>query len=230
MDYYTFYMTDNNELKQQIVDLVLADNYQPLKPRQIAKKLKQLGEEREVRRAIKQLVRAKKIAFASNHLVVKPTVKKKKKPGLAEVQHADSPQEDTPKHKSEAKPKSSSKQKAARSEESAESQSKLRSKKKKTDEVIGTFRKASGGFGFVTPEDSTATDRSEDIFIPKPRRSTRLIWTPCWSAFLAADPIKDVTEARRSSTTVCLDELLRSFNARHINSSGATTSAVKMVL
>ena len=160
-------MTDNNELKQQIVDLVLADNYQPLKPRAIAKKLKQSGEEREVRRAIKQLVRAKKIAFASNHLVVKPTTKKKKKPGLAEVQHADSPQEDSPKEKTESKHKSGSKQKAARSDESNGAQSKPKSKKKKTDEVIGTFRKASGGFGFVTPEDSTATDRSEDIFIPK---------------------------------------------------------------
>ena len=165
MDYYTFYMTENIELKQQIVALVLADNYQPLKPRAIAKKLKKLGEEREVRRAIKQLVRAKKIAFASNHLVVKPTVKKKKKPGLSDIQHADSPPEVMPTEKSQAKQKSGSKQKTARPDRSDQSQDKP--KKKKTDEVIGTFRKASGGFGFVTPEDSTATDRSEDIFIPK---------------------------------------------------------------
>ena len=164
-------MTDNNELKQQIVDLVLADNYQPLKPRAIAKKLKQSGEEREVRRAIKQLVRAKKIAFASNHLVVKPTVKKKKKPGLADVQHADSPQETAPKHQSESNAKSGSKRKSESKEKEARPEnydgSPAKPKKKKTDEAIGTFRKASGGFGFVTPEDSTATDRSEDIFIPK---------------------------------------------------------------
>ena len=174
-------MTDNTEIKQLIVDLVLSDNYQPLKPRAIAKKLKLLEEERQVRRAIKQLVRDKKIAFAANHLVVKPKTKSKKpkKPGLASVQHADADSKaantgradhDNPrgsKSKSKSELKSDSK-----SEPKRKSQSKARSendqpKKNKTNEVIGTFRKASGGFGFVTPEDSTATDRSEDIFIPK---------------------------------------------------------------
>ena len=43
--------------------------------------------------------------------------------------------------------------------------------KRKDNEIIGTFRKTSGGFGFVTPEDSIATDRSDDIFIPKSRTS-----------------------------------------------------------
>ena len=41
--------------------------------------------------------------------------------------------------------------------------------KRKDNEVVGTFRKASGGFGFVTPEDSVVTDRSEDIFVPRAR-------------------------------------------------------------
>ena len=40
-------------------------------------------------------------------------------------------------------------------------------RKAKSNEVVGRFRKAAAGFGFVTPEDSTATDRSEDIFIPQ---------------------------------------------------------------
>ncbi len=179
-------MTDNNEIKQLIVDLVLADNYQPLKPRAIAKKLKLQEDERQVRRAIKQLVRAKNIAFASNHLVVKPTTKKKKKPGLAEVQHAQ-PHPDS-KSRSDSESRSDPQTRRTSAENpTPEVQSKLRSKTKsksastavgppntntklkarKTNEVIGTFRKASGGFGFVTPEDSTATDRSEDIFIPK---------------------------------------------------------------
>ena len=39
--------------------------------------------------------------------------------------------------------------------------------KKKANQVTGTFRKAAAGFGFVTPDGSTATDRSEDIFIPR---------------------------------------------------------------
>jgi len=40
-------------------------------------------------------------------------------------------------------------------------------KKTKSNELVGRFRKAAAGFGFVTPEDSTATDRSDDIFIPQ---------------------------------------------------------------
>lgn len=166
-------MTENNDIKQLIVDLVLADNYQPLKPRAIAKKLKLQEEERQVRRSIKQLVRDKKIAFASNHLVVQPPTKKPKKLGLAEVQHADGQHVDgqpkpkpKPKQKSTSKRKSETKPKPKKSDPS-ESSKTPKPKKQKTNEVIGTFRKASGGFGFVTPEDSTATDRSEDIFIPK---------------------------------------------------------------
>ena len=154
-------MTENTEIKKLIVDLVLADNYQPLKPRAIAKKLKLQEEEKQVRRSIKQLVREKKIAFAANHMVTKPKTKTKKakKPGLAAVQRSksDAKADKPSKTKVKAKPEPKRKPKPANA----------KPKKTKTNEVIGTFRKASGGFGFVTPEDSTATDRSEDIFIPK---------------------------------------------------------------
>ena len=46
-------MTEKTNIKQQIIDLVLADNYQPLKPRAIAKKLGLSSELIEVRRTIK---------------------------------------------------------------------------------------------------------------------------------------------------------------------------------
>lgn len=152
-------MTENTEIKKLIVDLVLADNYQPLKPRAIAKKLKLQEEEKQVRRSIKQLVREKKIAFAANHMVTKPKTKTKKakKPGLAAVQRSKSDPKADKLNKKKAKSEPKRKPKPANA----------KPKKTKTNEVIGTFRKASGGFGFVTPEDSTATDRSEDIFIPK---------------------------------------------------------------
>ncbi len=39
--------------------------------------------------------------------------------------------------------------------------------KRRQDEITGVFRRTNAGFGFVTPQDSTATDRSADIFIPK---------------------------------------------------------------
>ena len=65
-------MTENTNIKQKIIDLVLADNYQPLKPRAIAKKLGLSSELIEVRRTIKKLVRSGKLAFGSKHLVIKP--------------------------------------------------------------------------------------------------------------------------------------------------------------
>lgn len=149
-------MKENTEIKKRIVELVLADNYQPLKPRAIAKKLKLLEEEKQVRRSIKQLVREKKIAFAANHMVIKPKSKTgAAKSGTAKTQKTKKPAAKVITAKAKAEPRKSLKPAAEKP------------KKTKTNEVIGTFRKASGGFGFVTPEDSTATDRSEDIFIPK---------------------------------------------------------------
>ena len=65
-------MKEKANIKKQIIELVLADNYQPLKPRAIAKKLGLSSELIEVRRTIKKLVRKGKLAFGSKHLVIKP--------------------------------------------------------------------------------------------------------------------------------------------------------------
>ena len=118
-------MKEKQNLEKSILDLVLSDNYQPLKPKAIAKKLKLLDEEREVKRTIKRLIRKGRIAYGPKHLVIRGS----------------------------GKPE-------------AKNQSKLKSVRK-SNEVIGVFRRANAGFGFVTPEDSTATDRSDDIFVPK---------------------------------------------------------------
>ncbi|MEM7781727.1 MAG: ribonuclease R family protein, partial [Planctomycetota bacterium] len=118
-------MKEKRNLEKRILDLVLSENYQPLKPKAIAKKLKLLDEDREVKRNIKRLIKKGLLAFGPKHLVLKGA----------------------------GKPE-------ARNRGDAKS-------KKKADEIIGTFRKNSGGFGFVTPENSVATDRSDDIYIPK---------------------------------------------------------------
>ena len=123
-------MNERLNIRQMVVGVVLDDNYQPLKIRAIAKKLGLLEEEREVKRAVKKLIRDGKLKWGDKHLVMKP--KKGKKPD---------------------KVKTESGQKF----------------KRKDNEIVGTFRKTSGGFGFVTPEDSIVTDRSEDIFVPKSR-------------------------------------------------------------
>ena len=125
-------MNERPNIRQLVLDLVLNDDYQPLKARAIAKKLDLLGEEREVKRKIKRLVKDGKLRYGDKHLVMKPA--KRKKP-------------DKP-------PKESGKK-----------------SKRKDNEIVGTFRKTSGGFGFVTPEDSVVTDRSEDIFVPRSKVS-----------------------------------------------------------
>ena len=118
-------MKEKLNLEKSILDLVLSDKYQPLKPKAIAKKLKLLGEEREVKRTIKRLIKKGRIAYGSKHLVIRAN------------------------YKPEAR--NSGKAKAVR----------------KSNEVIGLFRRAAAGFGFVTPQESTASDRSDDIFVPK---------------------------------------------------------------
>ena len=142
-------MTENTNIKQQIIDLVLADNYQPLKPRAIAKKLGLSSELIEVRRTIKKLVRSGKLAFGSKHLVIKPKRPAPSGSDRKERGVSRSPQSTQP------------------SQEASSPSNGGEVQKPKSNEVVGVFRKTAAGFGFVTPEDSTATDRSEDIFIPK---------------------------------------------------------------
>ena len=127
-------MNDRPNIRQMVLDLVLDDNYQPLKIRAIAKKLGLLDEEREVKRAVKKLIKNGDLRYGDKHLVRKPA--KRKKPAREKVK---------------AEPGSGKKP------------------KRKDNEIVGTFRKTSGGFGFVTPEDSVVTDRSEDIFVPRSR-------------------------------------------------------------
>ena len=132
-------MKEKLNLEKSILDLVLSDNYQPLKPKAIAKKLQLLDEEREVKRTIKRLIKKGRLAYGSKHLVIKAKGQPKKK---------------------NQKDKHSG------------------SGKRDKNQVVGLFRRAAAGFGFVTPEDSTASDRSDDIFIcllytsPSPRDAT----------------------------------------------------------
>lgn len=107
-------MKDLKEIQKLVLNLVNAEDYHPIKPRDIVKKLRlEEQEERILKKAIKRLVKDDRLAWGPKHLVFKV------------------------------------------------------SKKAARDEVVGVFRRAAAGFGFVTPEGSTVTDRSEDIYIPK---------------------------------------------------------------
>jgi ribonuclease R len=159
-------MNQSINIEKLILELVLADNYQPLKPKAIAKKLELLEDEKKVRRTIRKLVQAGRISFGDKHQVIKPKLKNKggkaksslKEPAFGEgVFPADS--DPFPLH---SKSKSKNKPKSAKAEKPAKT-----TEKKKKNHVVGVFRRNQAGFGFVTPLDSTVTDRSEDIFIPR---------------------------------------------------------------
>jgi ribonuclease R len=122
-------MNAAKQVEKLILELVLSDNYQPLKPKAIAKKLKLLDEEREVKRTIKRLIKKGRLAYGPKHLVIQS----QSKPQAAKNR---APKTDAPEK-----------------------------------EITGRFRKNAAGFGFVTPENSVATDRSDDIFIPKSKTS-----------------------------------------------------------
>ena len=122
-------MTKNTELEHRILELVLHGNYQPLKPKAIAKKLRLQDREREVKQCIKRLIKKGQLMYGPKHLVMNPTVVADKK-------------------------KRKSKTKSVKGN-------------LKSNEVVGVFRRNPGGYGFVTPLDSVATDRSDDIFVPR---------------------------------------------------------------
>lgn len=65
------------ELERAVLDLVRSDNYQPIKPKVIAKKLRLDDEQfRELKRTIKWLVKQGKLTYGAHHLV-KPSNEKK---------------------------------------------------------------------------------------------------------------------------------------------------------
>ena len=160
-------MNQSINIEKLILELVLADNYQPLKPKAIAKKLELLEDEKKVRRSIRKLVKTGRIAFGDKHQVTKPKTKEEKRKSAAEAPAFGEgvfPAEANPfplhsKAKSHAKPKTKAKSAAE------EKPAKTSDKKKKN--VVGVFRRNHAGFGFVTPLDSVVIDRSEDIFIPR---------------------------------------------------------------
>ncbi|MDH3716883.1 MAG: ribonuclease R [Planctomycetota bacterium] len=64
---------NEEQLEQAILQLVSAKNYQPVKPRRIARQLKLADDEtRDVKRVVKQLVKEGRLTYAANHAVCLP--------------------------------------------------------------------------------------------------------------------------------------------------------------
>ena len=139
-------MNNKQDYLTLIQEVVGHPNYQPLKLREIAKKLGMLDEEKQLKRAVKKLIKQNLIEYGAKHR-------------LSWLGPA--PQQDPNQAKSTD---SAVGLKSKKTDELATSNQKSSAS---PDDLTGTFRRNIAGFGFFTPHDSTAIDRSDDIFIPQ---------------------------------------------------------------
>ena len=143
---------------QQVLTLVHSADYRPSKPRIILKTLKLPEEDyRLLRRAIKQLVREGLIAFGANHMVMRLDQHGKGRPAKSA---SAPPQVTDPLENPDSE---------SDSELELESQRELDKSsrtKRERNERQGTFRAATGGFGFVRVAPSLTLEKTDDIFIP----------------------------------------------------------------
>jgi ribonuclease R len=154
------------KLEPVVLAHVLRPNYQPVKPRVIAKQLKLPTEQhRALKLAIRRLVKAGKLAYGDKHLVRPPqptksaTGKKSTTPPTQSAASADKTELRPPANKE----KKSSEPRAGKLHRLTEAASAGQTNR---NVVIGTFRRTSRGFGFVRPLGSPRGDKSSDIYIP----------------------------------------------------------------
>jgi ribonuclease R len=185
-----------SDLRETILQHVNRPNYQPVKPAVIAKQLKRTGDDaQEVKKIIKRLVKEKQIAFGPSHLVFaagkspaqKAVAKKEAEKSAAKAAFraaltkptgavsTDAPFTDdddiddndsenvAPTNQGKAIAKEPNKKLKAVREARLEKDKRTHS----PNHIVGTFRRAAAGFGFVRPEGTQrAVGRDSDVFIP----------------------------------------------------------------
>ena len=140
------------DLRTSVLELVTNDNYQPLKPAVIAKKLG-LSKEGvfDLKKTIKRMVKAGELAWGPSHLVYPVGKTHRRLKNALEAPSAPVPKVDVPVERPPQPMKEKVKAKTPRD----------------AKHFSGTFRRAAGGFGFVRPEGTQrAEGRDADIFIP----------------------------------------------------------------
>ncbi len=172
-----------SELRDAVLTLVNHPNYQPLKPAVIAKKLGLVGDDvRGLKKTIKQLVKAKELAFGPSHLVFAAEKSPARKKAVATAAEQATAKEAfrVAERKNEG---AGMKGKRAGSDGEVNDERPgggapshrpaPKGKGGKTGPAdgakhfTGTFRRAAGGFGFVRPEGTLrAAGRDADVFIP----------------------------------------------------------------
>jgi ribonuclease R len=140
----------STELRSTVLNVVTSSTYRPVKPAVIAKKLGLANDDaQELKKVIKQMVKAGELAWGPSHLVQaaekKTSKPKRKRNGVvaSATTNAAGKADGLAKRKTTTKPPRDSKH------------------------FTGTFRRAAGGFGFVRPEGTQrAEGRDADVFIP----------------------------------------------------------------
>jgi ribonuclease R len=156
-----------SDRRKDILAHVNHPNYRPVKPKVIAKKIGAEGHEatEAVRKTIKRLAKEGLLVFGTSHSVYPlsspPPPSKGEEPPSTLATDEDS-QDDSPLFEDEVAPQ----QEVASDELSGVSTAKPK-RKHNPDHIVGTFRRAEGGFGFVRPEGTLkASGRDADIFVP----------------------------------------------------------------
>ena len=134
------------KLEPLVLAHVLREQYQPVKPRVIAKQMKLASEQHQALKiAIRRLVKQGKLSYGSGHIVRPPVKSADKKPTV--VTSSPTPRQE-PREKSRPEKKSAD-------------------KPVERGLVTGKFRRAAKGFGFVRPLGTArSAERAFDIFIP----------------------------------------------------------------
>jgi ribonuclease R len=135
------------DLRTKVLQLVASPDYQPVKPTVIAKKLGLANERaRDLKKIIKQMVKSGELSWGPQHQVFAGA-------------------------RQSAQEEDGVVASATTNASGATGGRTARSTKTKTardsKHMVGTFRRASGGFGFVRPEGTlSAAGRDADIFVP----------------------------------------------------------------
>ncbi len=159
-----------SDLPQRILNHVLMPGYRPSKPKAIAIELGYGKEDiAEFKRALKQLIKQGQVKYGAQHLIFPPTaaVPAKSPPRTSKNSlHRATP---TRAERSVADPSAA---------EPGDAESRAVSREARKGERTGIFRKAAGGYGFVSPQSEQpagATEqesgprdkRADDIFVPE---------------------------------------------------------------
>ncbi|HKD35507.1 MAG TPA: ribonuclease R [Pirellulales bacterium] len=163
------------DLENQILQFVGRQNYQPVKPRVIAKKLG-IGRDdlADFKRMLKRLVKTGRLAYGASHLVLPVAdgghaVRAKAPPTEGSAGHAvrseEMPEEVAEPHDGTVEASGTHSVPYGRSQPT-----RTISPRGRGDRISGVFRRAQAGFGFVRPTElSPQADRKLDIFIPADR-------------------------------------------------------------